>query len=52
MKVFQQTGPRHMNLILHRQVFLCGIYQKRKIYSLREVTFKALQITELITLMA
>ena len=52
MRVFQHTGPRHMSLILHRQVLLCSIYQKREICSLREKTYKALKITELITLMA
>jgi hypothetical protein len=52
MKVFQHTGLRHMNLILHRQMILCSIYQKRKICSLREEIFKALKITKLITLMA
>ncbi len=36
MKVFQHTGPRHMNLILHRQLILCSTSQKREICSLRE----------------
>ena len=28
MKVFQHTGPRHMNLILHRQVLLYSTYSE------------------------
>ena len=52
MKVFQHTGPRHMNLILHRQALLYSTYQKQEICSLRKKTYKALNITRLITMMA
>ena len=52
MKVFQHTGLRHMNLILHRQALLYSTYQKREICSLRKKTFKTLKIIKLITLMA
>ncbi len=48
MRVFHQTGPRRMNLILHRQVLLYSTHQLQKIYSLREKTCKALKIFEML----
>ena len=52
MKVFQHTGLRHMNLMLHLQALLYSTSQRRVICSLRKRTFKALKIIKLITMMA
>ncbi|MGZ3630602.1 MAG: hypothetical protein ACXVDN_23465, partial [Ktedonobacteraceae bacterium] len=52
MKVFQHTGLRHMNLMLHWQMLLYSTSQRREICTLRKKTYKTLKITKVITLMA